>query len=245
MNFNLKLMLKKLKELFSINYYFDKLSRNTYDTNASILLHRLFPDATILPFTTFSLNPNTILHIINDIQINNRKSIIEFGSGISTVILAKFIVDNKLDAKIISIEDNKSWCDFIASQLEKYNCNQVVNLHHIPLVNNSSEVLWYDKNEVTKVVNNEKFDLIIVDGPSGGLGVKSRKSVFPLLLENLDNQFIIFLDDVRRINENQILEEWSTLLKENKFEVNKNNTKARVYGTITCGNSFSSNPVNH
>lgn len=238
-------MLSKLIKLFSLNFYFDKLSRNTYDTNASILLHRLFPDATILPFTTFSLNPNTILHVINDLQINNRKSIIEFGSGISTVILAKFIVENKLDAKIISIEDNKSWCDFIASQLEKYNCNQVVTLHHIPLMKNSSEVLWYDKNEVAKVVNNQKFDLILVDGPSGGLGKAARKPAVPSIINNINDNFCVFLDDVRRADEKQILSDWFILLKESKFDVKKINPKNKVYGILTSGKSFSSNPVNH
>lgn len=238
-------MFSKLVKLFSLNFYFDKLSRNTYDTNASILLHRLFPAATVLPFTTFSLNPNTILHVINDLQINNRKSIIEFGSGISTVILAKFIVDNKLDAKIISIEDNKSWCDFIESQLIKYNCNQVVTLHHVALINNSSEVLWYDKNEIAKVVNNEKFDLILVDGPSGGLGLMSRKPALPSIINNINDNFCVFLDDVRRADEKQILSDWFSLLKESKLDVKKINPKNKVYGILTSGKSFSSNPVNH
>jgi predicted O-methyltransferase YrrM len=238
-------MLSKLKRLFSLHFYFDKLARNTYDTNASILLHRLFPKSTILPFTTFSLNPNTILHIINEIQINNRKSIIEFGAGVSTIITAKFIAENNINATIVSVEDNLSWLNFISSQLEKYNCQHAVQLLHVPLKNSDSGVKWYDQEQLKSNITNKKFDLILVDGPSGGLGKNARKPVLPLLLNYLNQSFIIFLDDVRRLDEQQILDEWTTLLRENNFDAKKNNTKSRIYGTISCGESFSSNPVNH
>ena len=105
--------------------------------------------------------------------------------------------------------------------------------------------MCYDKNEVSKVVNNEKFDLILVDGPSGGLGKAARKPALPSIINNINVCFCIFLDDVRRINENLILNEWFLLLKEAKFDVKKINPKNKIYGILTSGKSFSSNPINH
>ena len=239
-------MIKKIVQLFSLNHYFDKLARNTYDVNANVILHRLFPNKTILPFTTFSLNPGTILHIINEIQINNRKSIIEFGSGISTIVLARHITENNLPILISSIESDKYWIDFIDSQLIKYNCRHVVDLEYAPLSTSlNNDFLWYDCRKVSEIVENKKFDLVIVDGPSGGGGKFARKPALNAIIDNLDTNFCIFLDDVRRSDEKQILEQWKGTLRGANFKVKKIAVKSKVYGILTSEGSFSSNPLSH
>lgn len=55
-------------------------SRKEDENIALQLLDSLKPINTFLPATTWSLNPSTIVHILNDILINERKNIIEFGS---------------------------------------------------------------------------------------------------------------------------------------------------------------------
>src|SRR5690606_36365313 len=47
-----------------------------------------------LPFSGSSLRPFCLNHILNDIVINNRKHIIEFGSGISTILIGRLIKKN-------------------------------------------------------------------------------------------------------------------------------------------------------
>ncbi|RED19574.1 hypothetical protein BD847_3861 [Flavobacterium cutihirudinis] len=239
-------MISKLVKLFSLNHYFDKVARNVYDVNANVILHRLFPHETILPFTTFSLNPGTILHIINEIQINSRKSIIEFGSGISTIILARYISENNLSIRISSIESNESWLGFIDKQLEMYNCRHVVDLCYAPLKSNSNyTTLWYNDDKVSEIIKDKKFDLVIVDGPSGGLGKFARKPALNAIINHIDSNFSIFLDDVRRPDESQILEEWYNSLKNANFKVKMISLKSRVYGILTSEDAFSSNPLSH
>lgn len=238
-------MINKLKQILKINSYFDKLARNTYDSSATILLHKIFPAKTILSFTPFSLNPNTILHIINEIQINNRKNIIEFGSGISTIILAKFIKDNNLNTKIVSIEDNKGWYDYIKSELIKYDLDEIVSLNYIPLLEEEGITCWYNKKNVSEIVLNKKFDLILVDGPSGGLGKKARKPALEVIINSLNESFIIFLDDIRRKDEREIINNWESLLNKNNYKINKQINPSKVYGIISCGEAFSSTPLSH
>ena len=210
-----------------------------------ILLHKFFPAKTILSFTPFSLNPNTILHIINEIQINNRKNIIEFGSGISTIILAKFIKDNNLNTKIVSIEDNKGWYDYIKSELIKYDLDGIVSLNYIPLLEEEGITCWYNKKNVSEIVLNKKFDLILVDGPSGGLGKKARKPALEVIINSLNESFIIFLDDIRRKDEREIINNWESLLNKNNYKINKQINPSKVYGIISCGEAFSSTPLSH
>lgn len=238
-------MIDKLKEVFKIDTYFDKLARNTYDSSATILLHKLFPVNTILSFTPYSLNPNTILHLINEIQINKRQKIIEFGSGISTIILGKFIKDNNLDSKIISIEDDEAWYNYIKYELTKYDLEGIVSLNYIPLKKEKNNTAWYDYRLVTNLVQNQKFDLIIVDGPSAKLGIDARKPVVEILINSFDEKFIIFLDDIRRKGEREILDNWTHILSKNNLNVKKEILKSKVYGTISCGNAFSSKPLSH
>jgi len=73
------------------------------------------------------------------------KTILEFGSGGGTEELLK-------RWKVYSVEDDK---DFIG----KYNTNYI----HAPLVGN-----WYD-TEVLKKELPENYDLVLVDGPHGGI----------------------------------------------------------------------------
>lgn len=238
-------MIQKIKQVLRINSYFDKLSRNVHDSSATILLHKLFPASTILSFTPFSLNPNTMLHLINEIQINQRKQIIEFGSGISTIVMAKFIKDNKLSAKILSIEDNEEWFNYIMSELIKYNLEGIVNLNYVPLKKENQKYAWYKKERISDLVLGKKFDMVLVDGPSAKNGTEVRMPAVEMLLGSLNEEFIIFLDDIRRTGERKILNSWENILLEKNYRVKKQFLDSKVYGTITCGKSFSSYPLSY
>ncbi|RLD27566.1 MAG: hypothetical protein DRI75_09130 [Bacteroidetes bacterium] len=241
-------LIKKIKELARLDSYFNKSNRNTYDTLASLLLHRLFPTSTILPFTPFSLNPNTILHIINEIQINKRNSIIEFGSGISTIIIAKYLKDNNIQASMISIEDNKEWAQYINELLKKYGCEDQAFVEYIPLKEYASEKyngLWYDVAILSKAIMTLQFDLVIVDGPGAGNNKLIRLPALIEISNALFPDFIIFLDDTKRDGEKKIFYEWKLYLKEIGIRVSGEIMESKVYATINSGKGFSSNPMSY
>lgn len=48
----------------------------------------VFQFKTYLPHSKSSLNYSSINSLLNDVVINNRKNIIEFGGGLSTIYLA-------------------------------------------------------------------------------------------------------------------------------------------------------------
>jgi predicted O-methyltransferase YrrM len=236
---------KKLKENIRVKFYFDKLSRNNYDGQASIILHNLFPTGTVLPFTPFALNPNTILHLINDINLNNRKSIIEFGAGLSTIILARYIKINNLECKILSVDDNGSWTDFIEKQLRKYQCNDIVNILVAPITKKINNHLWYDETVIDEFILNKKFDVVIVDGPSAKYHELVRENALYNIYKNLDHDFFIVLDDIRRKGESKIYENWFQFLEKQNTSFKSHISLGRVYGYFIGGESFSTNPLTH
>ncbi|MGO3183441.1 MAG: hypothetical protein ACTIJ9_11470 [Aequorivita sp.] len=183
-------------------------------------ISNLFPESNFIPFTGWSISPSVILHILNDIVINKRCNIIEFGSGASTLYIARLIQTLKLDAKFYSVESSDEWLQKMKGQLALYNLEDVVTLVYAPLKEAPKEFclneqkLWYDTGKIESAIADIKeFDLVIVDGPFGGSTPYARYSAIPFLKSRLSSNFAVFLDDAARAHENEIITHWSELLK--------------------------------
>jgi len=182
-------------------------------------ISRLFSESTFIPFTGWSISPSVILHILNDIVINNRRNIIEFGAGASTLYIAKLIQTLKLDAKFYSVESNADWLKKMEQELALYNLQDIVTLIHAPLTEPDTDIclneqeLWYDSEKITAALGgNAEVDLIVVDGPYGGSTPFARYSAVPFLHDRLSKNHGIFRDDTRRDDEDQIAKHWSKIL---------------------------------
>lgn len=180
---------------------------------------RLFPESNFIPFTSWTISPSVILHILNDIVINKRRNIIEFGSGASTLYIARLIQTLKLDAKFYSVESNKDWLKKMSEELVLYNLQNIVTLIHAPLSDASKDVclknqkVWYDTERITAALKgNHELDLVIVDGPYGGSTPYARYSAIPFLQKRLSKNLAIFLDDAQRDEEKEISIQWTKML---------------------------------
>lgn len=176
-------------------------------------LKPFFPEGYIVN-TVFSLSFQTIQHIANDIIINKPKFIIEFGSGISTIILDNIISKNRLDVTFFSIDDNKEWQELISSEIKN------VELVHFQISSRNDFSFnkngkWYEIPKDHKLLD-YKFDLAIVDGPSGKICNYSRYGALNFLKSRLSSNGIIFLDDTDREEDLFLLNEFS---KEFKFSI--------------------------
>ena len=111
-----------------------------------------------LPYNTWSISPQGMMVIINHILINNVKTIVEFGSGISTIFLNNLSLKNNLDLKIISVDHDATWQNTIK---EKYNVSAVefiaCNLNNT-LKFKDNNYLWFD-GEALKHIKKETIDL--------------------------------------------------------------------------------------
>lgn len=177
------------------------------------MLSPLMHDRPYLPFTGAALRPFCLSHILNDILVNSRKHIIEFGSGVSTLIIARLIKANDLPAKMVSIEHDENWCMRLRRLVKEEGLEEIVNQVHAPLgachlSKNNCE--WYKTESIISAIKSNKFDMIIVDGPPAWKPEiqLSRYPAVPFMLDNLDETFSIFLDDAIRPGEKDIIKMW-------------------------------------
>ena len=174
-----------------------------------------------LPHTGSSLRYSSINYLLNDVIINKRRNIIEFGGGISTIYLSKLAIVNGLKMNIITVENNKNWINVIKDFLDKEELSSTVKIIHSPLINSKKTLnnnLWYNENTIKTHIKGTMFDLVIIDGPMAYTKHEelSRYPALPFIKQYLNKKHAIFLDDTNRKGEQTIIKIWEKELG-NKF----------------------------
>jgi hypothetical protein len=183
------------------------LDFNKRELKAFEVLKPYFPEGFLLE-TSYSLSFQTIQHILNDILIFKPKVLLEFGSGLSTLILGNFITKNKLETKLISIDDDSSWQEMLKDQgaIADFYCFPLVPYHPFSYNGVGS---WFEipsNHPLFKL----QLDLVIVDAPKGVMGKFSRIGFIPFVKDKLSEGAIVYLDDTHRSDENLISEYFLT-----------------------------------
>jgi methyltransferase family protein len=215
-------------------------SRRTDDILALSQIQTLINGYPFLPITGASLRPICLNQVLNDIVINHRSNIIEFGAGISTVLIGRLIKKNRLRTKLLSIEHDISWAESLDHILKNEQLDDVANVQPAPLTKCPLAIegnSWYSFEALEKY-SDETYDMVIVDGPPAWEKEKSaaRYPALPFIFAKLRENFSLYLDDADRDGEQKILQLW-----ERKYNLSftvKGNALACFYG----GNSFFTTP---
>jgi hypothetical protein len=177
------------------------------------IIQPLLIDYPYLPYNGGALRPFNISLLLNDIIINNRKIIVEFGSGISTILISRLIKRNNLDCQLISIESNTDWQKQLSDILKKEGVNENTEIHYAPLkevVTPFGKGHWYDYDDT--VFDSKKIDLVIIDGPPANLDElkHSRYLALPKVFQFLSEKYMIYLDDTNRAGEKEVIAKWES-----------------------------------
>ncbi|HEX9979485.1 MAG TPA: hypothetical protein VGB50_02845 [Flavobacterium sp.] len=222
-------MISKLKKRFSqIEFKIGASHQLMEDQLALTQLLKMFDDKVFFPLTAWSISPKEVLHICNDIIINDRKSIVEFGSGFSTICIANLLKIKNKHASFVSIENNQLWAAELTKILESEGLSNYVSIKVAPISDVPSKYAyekqqkWYDHKLVDSAIDgNQNIDLVIVDGPYGRTTPYARYTAVPFLKEKLGSDYAIFLDDTARDHEKQIASEWHKLLGGQMYDHNR------------------------
>ena len=173
---------------------------------------------TYIPFFGMSLSPTALVYILNEIVINNRKNIIEFGSGISTIYMAKLSKVNNLNLNIYSIDENSNWIRKVYNILVKENLDDVVTFIYSPLKFYNENIKWYDSFVLDNYLkNNYICDMVLIDAPKANEkgDEEIRYWALPYMFDKLNDDYVIFLDDANREGEKNIIKKW-----QDEFNIN-------------------------
>jgi predicted O-methyltransferase YrrM len=178
------------------------------------LLNNLFEGYDQLPITKSSMSFFAIAMILNDIHISNRETILEFGSGLSTILMARLINKNKLSCKIYSVEHDKNWFALLNTILKKENTIENVVSIYAPLTaskKSKNNLEWYNEETIlNSLPENILFDLVIIDGPPAHERSKSlsRYPALPFVNNKLKKSYSIYVDDASRNGEQEVINYW-------------------------------------
>lgn len=210
--------------MLRINGLFSRLSRPfqrrrddlIYDTIALEHLRPLMNRFDYLAWPRPSMRPGGVLFIVNDILINNRKRVFEFGAGISTLLSAAAL--EKTNGSLVSIEEDNDWLDLIRDKLTEAGLIQRATLVHAKRESMSLEgqqMNWYSQGPVEEAARTDKIDALIVDGPAAYKpnDAEIRFPALPLLEPMLSDDCVVILDDAGRSGEASIMGKWSSLLR--------------------------------
>ncbi len=129
------------------------------------------------------------------------KSILELGSGSSTVVFAEYARKN--NARLLSIEENEGWAEKFKKNVGGDDKIQIRICNRVTLKDKTPPEIRYD------LPADEQFDCIFIDGPPLEFdGVKRKDSVNSNVFDFKDTKLIIV--DGRYATAKEIAKRWSS-----------------------------------
>lgn len=169
-------------------------------------------------FSGWSMSSFGLMLLLNEIHEKKRKNIIEFGSGASSIVMARSLSKCNSEGKVTSIENDPYYCDHLNDLALKGGLSEVVRFIYAPLYPCPylPKNKWYDHNVLQGIVNDQEMhDMVVIDGPPAWNNkIKlSRYGAIPFIIDHLADGYSIFLDDANRKGEKEIMKMWEERYK--------------------------------
>jgi hypothetical protein len=174
-----------------------------------------------LPWGSGAMRPAGLVMVCNDIVLGDRRRVVELGSGLSTVLLARLLTQRSPDGDftLVAVEHDARWARWVRRQLDHEGIGEHVVVIDAPLterVGPAGGLKWYDEAALAAGLDDalgaEPIELLVVDGPPAyaaghGLG---RYPALPVLRARLAAGGTVVLDDVERRGEQDVLRRWES-----------------------------------
>lgn len=156
----------------------------------------------------WAASPELALLIYNVIAENKYKTIVDLGSGVSSLV-ASYAIKQTGKGTVVSIDHEEEFYEKTKQTIQEHGLQNTTDLRYVPLRMhkvNKTNYEWYDTEKIQDV---KDIDLLIVDGPPGKTQKHARYPALPLLYDRLSNGATVILDDYFRTDETEITEMWA------------------------------------
>ena len=172
---------------------------------------------------TWPISPDFGLYLIELLETRDYNLVIEFGSGISTVVVAKAIAKlarrapSASSIEFVSFDHLERFYKETLGRIQQANVEQYARVVHAPLKEielNGRVAAFYDCRETLAELAQRHLAkssrvLVIVDGPPAATGKNARYPAGPLVLAHFSVATIdLLLDDYMRDDEKEIARMW-------------------------------------
>lgn len=174
------------------------------------LLNLLALNAPIPATRGWAASPDLLLTLHTLTQRYSPKIIVDLGSGISTLVLAK----SAPGAKIYSFDNSEEYAAKTLKVLRDHSITNV-EVRVAPLTPHSEGVDWY---ALEKIGDIDAVDLLFIDGPPGSKNPQARHPAIQEFLKKLSPSAIVVMDDVGREGERAMAEAFARMMPEHAIE---------------------------
>lgn len=167
-----------------------------------------------LPWSAGALRPAGLVTVLNDVWFRASASVVELGSGVSTIVLARLL--KELGAgHLLAVEHDDAWAARVLRQLDRERLADVVDVVRAPLRPHErawDHTDWYDEAVLSRAFDDagKPIDVLVVDGPPAWQSgcEHARYPALGSVAAWLAPGATIVLDDVERAGEQAVLARW-------------------------------------
>ena len=174
------------------------------------LIRLLDLNAPIPATRSWAASPDVLLTLLDLAKSSKPARILDLGSGMSTLVLAK----SAPQATVISIDNSAEYAEKTQKMLASHRISNV-DIRVAPLTPHSSGVDWYDLSQLHDVSN---VDLLFIDGPPGSKNPKARYPAIAECIAKLSPRAIIVIDDAGRDGEKDMANDFARALPHHTLE---------------------------
>lgn len=205
------LLIKTMHDEFNqIKKRLSLLDNGTAETQGLVQLSGLnqpYP----MPFGgSWALTPDAAVILAREIAIRRPNTIVELGSGVSTVMVGRLLKQTGA-GHLIALDHDPDWAaetrrHIVASGLQDY-----VEVIDAPLTRQQFDGKDFDWYRIPDQLHQiEQIDMLTVDGPpqTADSTVLSRYPAMPAFAAKFSRQAVIYIDDAKRTTEREMIEQW-------------------------------------
>lgn len=162
----------------------------------------------------WALDAETINFLEERIASSRPSHILEFGAGVSTLCLARFMLEQGHDSGpvVFSVEQNEWQAAQSRARLTALGLERLVRIIHAPLASQDIDGRQTDCYQLLPQALNEFLggaspNMILIDGPAGD--GNARFGTLPLIQRHVAPGAVFFLDDALRDDELAVAMGWT------------------------------------
>jgi predicted O-methyltransferase YrrM len=157
----------------------------------------------------WAISPSTLVWMLDRLEDSSVQTILELGSGSSTIWFATALAKRGGEGRIVALETSADYAESTRTELAKHGLGDRAQVLHAPLVDTAvpgrENQPWFD---ISVLPDLPPVDLLFVDGPHGAIAHEVRYPAYPLLADRLAPGATVVLDDTGRPAEAAIVKAW-------------------------------------
>jgi predicted O-methyltransferase YrrM len=150
-------------------------------------------------------SPGLLLTLVDEVEQAQPRLVVEFGSGLSTLVLARALALHVPGARLLSFDHEAGFAEITRRRLAALGLS--ADVRHAPLASaavHGTPGEWYDHGQLPQGI-----DLLLIDGPPAWLREGARAAAGPAAFPQLAPGGVVLLDDADRPGERANAAQWA------------------------------------